>query len=93
MLIMMETGLMEHWRKKHLSNNNHCGGQIYGTVLSKLSFEDVKSVFLIWIIGLSIASAVFVLENVFFFAGRKMRYYSETRVVNKVSLSFNSSYK
>jgi hypothetical protein len=82
MLMMMDTGLMEHWRLKHLSKNSHCSGSTsYGTVLRKLTFEDVKGIFLIWFIGSSIAFGVFLLENVVHFAGRKIRY-SQTRVVN-----------
>lgn len=72
--MMMETGLMEHWRMKHLSRNDHCSASFsYGTVLRKLTLEDVKSAFLIWFVGLSIAFSVFVAENVVFFAGRKFR--------------------
>jgi hypothetical protein len=84
MLMMMETGLMEHWRMKHLSRNDPCSGSFsYGTVLRKLTFDDVKSAFLIWFVGLSIAFAVFVAENAAYFVGRQFRNSQTNKVTNQ----------
>ncbi len=66
--MMMESGLMEHWRIKHLSVKDHCSGSNFdGTTLRRLTLDDFKSAFFILLVGLSIALTVFVSENVFYF--------------------------
>lgn len=68
---MLESGLMEHWRKKHLSGKDHCSApHSYGALLRKLNFDDLKSAFLIWFVGVCIALMVFVVENIVYFSGK-----------------------
>ncbi|KZS12967.1 putative Ionotropic receptor 7e [Daphnia magna] len=70
-LSMLESGLMEHWRKKHLSGKDHCSApHSYGALLRKLNFDDLKSAFLIWFVGVCIALMVFVVENIVYFSGK-----------------------
>ncbi|XP_057377911.1 glutamate receptor ionotropic, delta-2-like isoform X2 [Daphnia carinata] len=70
-LVMLESGLMEHWRMKHLSGKDHCStSHSYGALLRKLDFDDLQSAFLIWFVGVCIAFMVFVVENIFYFSGK-----------------------
>lgn len=66
--MMMESGLMEHWRIQHLSAKDHCSRSNFdGTALRRLTLDDFKSAFFILLVGLSIAFTVFISENVLYF--------------------------
>ena len=68
MLEMMESGLMEHWRNKHLSVKDHCSGpNLYGAVLRKLTLNDFSSAFIIWFVDLCISLTAFLAENAVYF--------------------------
>ena len=61
--MMLEMGLGEYWRLKYFSSKDFCGGsQSYGTSSQKLTFYDVNSAFVIWLIGASLAFAAFIIE-------------------------------
>lgn len=68
MLMMMESGLMEYWRKKYLSVKNYCTGyQTYGTLLRRLTIEDIRSAFIVWFVGMTIAFITLVAEVISYY--------------------------
>ena len=62
---MIESGLVEYWKKK-LSISGRCSQQfnvVQQTTPRILSLNDMYSLFIIWFIGVSLASIAFLLEN------------------------------
>lgn len=82
--MMMESGLMEHWRVKHLSVKNHCSeSNLYGAVLRRLTFGDVKSAFLVWLLGATLSLISFLLESIYFLIGKCIRFRTDVIILVK----------
>lgn len=62
--MMVEAGLVDYWRMKYFSLKDTCGPDIHTTVSHRLTFNDMKSSFFIWMTGAAIAFSAFLTENV-----------------------------
>lgn len=68
--MMIDTGLVEYWRVKYLSFKDYCGSESHSAGSRRLTLNDMKGAFILWMIGATIASFAFIIENISYFIER-----------------------
>ena len=64
---MMETGLTQYWRTKYWPRKNRSTDDNNNShKIKSLNFSDLKSVFLVFAIGVTLATATFLIELIVF---------------------------